>query len=281
MEKVDNSNAEKLTAESLSANCARNVLLTIAYDGTRLSGWQRQPLRRTVQGELERCLARILGQEVRLAGVSRTDAGVHAHAQKASFDLQNSIPLPNLKTALNNMLSGNKANLLESSDIQIVDIEEKPVGFHARFSALGKKYIYLINSAAVESVFGRNYSYHVKKPLDIEKMRLAAAQIVGTHDFACFEASGSNPRETTVRTVYSLEIRQEENDKIAVHIKGDGFLYNMVRIIVGTLVEVGYGKLPAESITEIINKKDRRNAGHTAPARGLYLAEVYYEKTEL
>ncbi|MGP1569505.1 MAG: tRNA pseudouridine(38-40) synthase TruA [Eubacteriales bacterium] len=259
----------------------RNVLLTIEYDGTRLSGWQRQPLRRTVQGELERCLARILGQEVLLAGVSRTDAGVHAHAQKASFFLNNSIPLQNLKTALNNMLSGGKANLLETSDIRIVEIEEKASDFHARFSAVGKKYIYLINNNIEESVFERNYSYHVKKPLDIEKMRVAAKQIVGTHDFVCFQAAGSNPRQTTVRTIYSLEIENKRDNQISIQIKGDGFLYNMVRIIVGTLVEVGYGKIPQDGILEIIHEKDRKNAGHTAPARGLYLAEVYYEKTEL
>ena len=112
-------------------------------------------------------------------------------------------------------------------------------------------------------------------------MRLAAQQIVGTHDFACFQAAGSNPRETTVRTIYSLEIIKEQEDRIAVHIKGNGFLYNMVRIIVGTLVEVGYGKISESAVKEIIESKDRRNAGHTAPAAGLYLAEVYYEKTEL
>lgn len=259
----------------------RNVLLTIEYDGTRLSGWQRQPLRRTVQGELERCLARILGQEVRLAGVSRTDAGVHAYAQKASFAMQNSIPLSNLKVALNNMLSGGKARNLESSDIRIIDVEEKPADFHARFSSVGKKYIYRISNSIEESVFERNYCYHVKKRLDVNSMRLAAQQIVGTHDFACFQAAGSNPRETTVRTIYSLTILGEQNDEITVHIKGNGFLYNMVRIIVGTLVEVGYGKISESAVKEIIESKDRRNAGHTAPAAGLYLAEVYYEKTEL
>lgn len=259
----------------------RNVLLTIEYDGTRLSGWQRQPLRRTVQGELERCLARILGQEVRLAGVSRTDAGVHAYAQKASFAMQNSIPLPNLKIALNNMLSGGKSRNLESSDIRIIEIEERTPDFHARFSSVGKKYIYRISNSLEDSVFERNYCYHVKKRLDVNSMRLAAQQIVGTHDFACFQAAGSNPRETTVRTIYSLEIIKEQEDRIAVHIKGNGFLYNMVRIIVGTLVEVGYGKISASSVKEIIDGKDRRNAGHTAPAAGLYLAEVYYEKTEL
>ena len=259
----------------------RNVLLTIEDDGTRLSGWQRQPLRRTVQGELERCLARILGQEVRLAGVSRTDAGVHAYAQKASFALQNSIPLPNLKIALNNMLSGGKSRNLESSDIRIIEIEERTPDFHARFSSVGKKYIYRISNSLEDSVFERNYCYHVKKRLDVNSMRLAAQQIVGTHDFACFQAAGSNPRETTVRTIYSLEIIKEQEDRIAVHIKGNGFLYNMVRIIVGTLVEVGYGKISESAVKEIIESKDRRNAGHTAPAAGLYLAEVYYEKTEL
>ena len=121
----------------------------------------------------------------------------------------------------------------------------------------------------------------MKKHLNIEKMRIAASKIVGIHDFACFQAAGGNIRETTVRTVYALQIDKDENEKITIQIKGDGFLYNMVRIIVGTLVDIGTGKLAVESITGIIESKDRRNAGHTAPARGLYLAEVYYDKTEL
>lgn len=259
----------------------RNVLLTIEYDGTRLFGWQRQPDRRTVQGELERSLARILGQEVPLFGVSRTDAGVHALKQKANFHLASTIPPDKLKFALNNLLAGGKQKAGCAGDIRIVDIEEKCSEFHARFDSVGKKYIYKMKNSEHYSVFESNYFYFVKKQLDIEQMRKAAKSIVGTHDFAAFQAAGGTPRETTVRTVYSLDIIEEGEGSITVEIKGDGFLYNMVRIIVGTLVDVGHGKMEAGSITEILQSKDRQKAGHTAPPQGLYLAEVYYEKTEL
>lgn len=309
----------------------KNVLLTIAYDGTALSGWQRQPGRATAQGEIERSLARVLGRAVPIAGVSRTDAGVHALAQKASFQLDSPIPLPNLQIALNNILLSNndinrnnlkkfkkipnfnmhnqdekildnsfdlqefnnclksamqvenKLSEVNAGAIRITNIEEKPEGFHARFSCVGKKYVYKLDASENPSIFERNYYYQLKnvkkQKLDIEAMKKATTYIVGTHDFACFQAAGGTPRETTVRTIYSLDILGA--GKLEIHIVGDGFLYNMVRIITGTLVDVGNGKIKPEQVKSIIEGKDRQSTGHTAPPCGLYLAEVYYDKTFL
>ncbi|MBQ1471898.1 MAG: tRNA pseudouridine(38-40) synthase TruA, partial [Eubacterium sp.] len=157
--------------------------------------------------------------------------------------------------------------------------EERPMGFHARFDAKGKKYRYMIRCGAGMPVFLSDYRYHVRDQLDTAAMKRAAAQIVGTHDFACFQAAGGTPRETTVRTIQALTIREipvEEGLDIAIEVSGDGFLYNMVRIITGTLVDVGIGRISAEEVGRIIESKDRRNAGHTAPPQGLYLVEVFY-----
>jgi tRNA pseudouridine38-40 synthase len=209
----------------------------------------------------------------------------------------------------------------KDGDLRIVSAEEKPMGFHARFDSKGKKYRYMIHCGTGMPVFLSDYRYHVRDRLDVDAMREAAAQIVGTHDFACFQAAGGTPRETTVRTIYSLEITEipamdpaaysiaspavgptagpdaEPGSQpqcswiaepggqpqcngagvdIAIDVAGDGFLYNMVRIITGTLVEVGAGKLPVDRISGIIDGCDRRKAGHTAPPQGLYLVEVYY-----
>ena len=154
--------------------------------------------------------------------------------------------------------------------------ERCPLDFHARFDSKGKTYRYIIRNCPDVDVFKRRYCYQVQKPLDTDKMRQAAGFIVGTHDFKCFQAAGGNERLTTVRTIHRLDIhRQEEN--VIIEVTGDGFLYNMVRIITGTLVEVGLGKKQPGDIAGIIEKGDRQNAGHTAPAEGLYLVRVYYE----
>lgn len=274
----------------------KNILLTVSYDGTPFSGWQRQPGRMTVQGELERAVSELVGRPVKINGCSRTDAGVHALGQRAGFSEDISIPVENIRRALNDMLPGS---------IRIVSCEEKPEGFHARFDSRGKTYIYRIVNGPMKDPFERNYCYHVRRPLDVDKMRRAAAFIEGTHDFACFQASGGQERETTVRTIYELDIEEEKRrpflpagreaddadgyfggKEIVLSVTGDGFLYNMVRIITGTLVDAGLGKILPENLPDIIEGKDRRKAGHTAPARGLYLAEVYYgdkntEKTQL
>lgn len=266
----------------------KNVLLTIAYDGTRFAGWQRQPAKRTVQGELERVLSELCCTEIHINGTSRTDAGVHALGQRASFCAEFGIPEERLPLAANNMLAGSR--LAGTGDIRILKAERVPIGFHARFDACGKKYIYHIRCAETPDVFLRNYRYQITEQLDLDDMREAAKYIEGTHDFKCFQAAGGEEKETTVRTIHGIEIYEtalaESKAKvseceIAIAVRGDGFLYNMVRIITGTLVEVGLGKRKPSSLADIIASGSRQNAGCTAPPQGLYLAEVYYNEQDL
>lgn len=253
----------------------RNVLLTIEYDGSGFHGWQRQPEVRTVQGELERVLTRVCGVPIDINGTSRTDAGVHALGQRASFKGDFGIPTDRLMLAANNLLAGGMNSQRGVGDVRIIAAEEVPDDFHARFSSRGKMYRYIIRNCPDVDIFQRNYCYQVRKPLDIEAMTKAAAYIEGTHDFKCFQAAGGQEKETTVRTIHSLNIRCESGNVI-IEVSGDGFLYNMVRIIVGTLTEVGLGKKRPEDVRNIIESRDRQKAGHTAPAEGLYLVEIYY-----
>ena len=254
----------------------RNLLLTIEYDGSEFSGWQRQPERRTVQGELEKVLSKVCGVPVQINGTSRTDAGVHALGQRASFRVESGIPTDKIKLAANNILAGGKNLASQVGDVRILEIEEKEQDFHARFDSKGKKYRYVISNDDEQDIFRRKYCYQVNKPLNIEDMQKAATNIVGTHDFACFQSAGGQEKETTVRTIYSLDVFRNQKD-VVIEVAGDGFLYNMVRIITGTLVEVGLGKRKPEDLIEIIESTDRKMAGHKAPAEGLYLVEVYYE----
>lgn len=254
----------------------KNILLTIAYDGSGFHGWQRQPDKPTIQGTLEKLLSKLMKTEVVLNGTSRTDAGVHAMGQRASFTADVRIPVEKLAMVINNTLASQEKGPFAISPIRITAAEEMPMEFHARFDSRGKKYIYRIATDEI-SVFRRNYVYHVADPLDLRAMREAASYITGTHDFKCFEASGSDVRESTVRTIYSLDIiNDEKSGDIELHVSGDGFLYNMVRIITGTLVDVGRGRITPDSLEDIILSQDRGKAGHTAPPYGLYLAEVYY-----
>lgn len=271
----------------------KNVLLTIKYDGTPFCGWQRQPNVETVQGEVERVLSILCAQPIEINGTSRTDGGVHAYGQQASFKGEYSIPVENIKRAANNLLN---------PAVEITQVMEVPEDFHARFDSKGKTYEYVIINSREKDPFMRNYSYFVDKKLDIEKMERALKHIEGTHDFECFQAAGGELRETTVRTVYKLELAVEdgacpekeyekqrvpgasicqddrwfEPKKLTVKITGDGFLYNMVRIIVGTLVDVGLGRIEPDQVEKIIEGRDRTKAGHTAPPQGLYLKEIYY-----
>ena len=258
----------------------RNLLLTIEYDGTDFSGWQRQPGRSTVQGTLEEALSAVLGRSVMIHGTSRTDAGVHAYGQRATLKGAFGIPTQRLSLAVNHRLAGGMRGMAATGPIRVTAVEEMPMDFHDRFDAKAKTYIYKIRNSQNMDVFKRNYCYEIAKPLRIEAMQAAAGQIVGTHDFQCFQSTGGTKRETTVRTVYKLDIVQYGSD-IHIEITGDGFLYNMVRIITGTLVEVGAGKLHPMALSSIIESKDRQNAGHTAPPQGLYLAEVYYRAQEV
>lgn len=284
----------------------RNILLKIKYDGTNFSGWQRQPNVPTVQGEVERVLSILCADDIQINGTSRTDAGVHAFGQQASFLGEFAIPTENIMRAANNLLD---------PAVQIIEVTQVPLGFHARFDCKGKTYRYKIHNGREKNPFLRNYCYFVDKELDFDAMQEAAKYIVGTHDFKCFEAAGGQERETTVRTVTDLKLscsdsvniarcgKEESIDKIGsqmdenfvggedftikdekwfeprdmyIEITGDGFLYNMVRIITGTLVDVGLGKIKPDEVKEIIKSRDRQRAGHTAPAQGLYLQEIYY-----
>ena len=259
----------------------KNVLLTIEYDGTRFSGWQRQPEARTVQGVVEQVLSDIAGHPVTVDGVSRTDAGVHARDQKAVLSEDIRIPAEKLAKVMNDRLQGRPESRSENDDVRIISAEEVPEEFSVRHDVIGKTYRYSIRNAGEMPVFDRNYRYLVKQDLDIERMRSAAEYITGTHDFACFQASGAEPGKTTVRTVKSIEISEEILDPgrdIFIDITGDGFLYNMVRIITGTLVEVGLGKREPEDVKRIIESGDRKEAGHTAPPQGLCLMHVYYSE---
>ena len=252
----------------------RNILLTLEYDGTGFHGWQRQPAARTVQGELERVLSILCGCDIAVNGTSRTDAGVHALGQRASFSGDFTIPAERIVLAANNLLSGGM-NRNSVGDIKILKAEEMPQDFHARFNCKSKRYIYRILNSGDTDIFRRNYCWQIDRCLDAEAMSKAAGYIAGTHDFACFQASGGQERETTVRTIYSLDVCRND-EEIEISVTGDGFLFNMVRIITGTLVEVGKGRMAPEYIEEIISSKDRTKAGPTAPPQGLYLAEVYY-----
>ncbi|MDO5331678.1 MAG: tRNA pseudouridine(38-40) synthase TruA [Bacillota bacterium] len=251
----------------------RNILLTIKYDGTGYSGWQRQKDKRTVCGRLEEVLSSYFDMDIKLEGTSRTDAGVHAYGQRATLRSDIKVPIEKLPKVINTALADDR--LEGMSDIEIVDAKDMPEGFHARFDSKGKRYIYKIRNTKDVDIFQKNYCFHVREALDIDAMRKASEYIVGTHDFMCFQTAGGNPVETTVRTVNKLTIDKEE-EFVIVKIEGDGFLYNMVRIIVGTLVDVGLGKKKPEDLKTIIESKDRGNAGKTAPASGLYLDEVFY-----
>lgn len=253
----------------------RNILLTIAYDGTNFCGWQRQPGQRTVQGELERVLSVLCAQEIRLNGTSRTDAGVHAIGQCASFQGNFKIPTENIPKAANNLLAAGLGPF-GVGDVRITAAKEVPSEFHARFSSHGKRYVYRIANSSTPDLFQRNYCYYVKDPLNEKIMQEAASAVVGEHDFRCFMAAGGQEMESTVRTVYRLAVERQGSD-IIITVEGNGFLYNMVRIITGTLVEIGLGKRKPEEMEQIIASRDRRQAGHTAPPQGLYLMEVFYE----
>lgn len=272
----------------------KNVLLTIAYDGTDFCGWQKQPGQRSVQGEVERALSIVCARPIRINGTSRTDAGVHAYGQRANFIEDFSIPIEKIPMVANGIFASAASDRSRkaSGDVAILAAEEVPADFHARFNASGKKYIYRINNSQKPDPFQRNYCYQIGRDLDLDAMKQAAAHLAGTRDFKCFQAAGGKELETTVRTVYSAGIFAPGNAKsgrtapdseknIEFEIIGDGFLYNMVRIITGTLVDIGLGKKSPDEIPEMIESKDRRLAGHTAPPQGLYLAEVYYENETL
>ena len=253
----------------------KNILLTIQYDGTNFKGWQRQPNQRTVQGEIEAALSRLAGHEVLINGTSRTDRGVHALGQCASFLWNSLIPTEKLPLILNRRFGAGGIGRREApGDIRILSAREMPPEFHARFSCKGKTYRYIIDRDG--DIFHRNMVYQLDEPLDVARMNEAARYLIGTHDYKSFEAAGGQPRETTVRTISNFTI-EARGTQTVLEVTGDGFLYNMVRIMVGTLVEIGTGKREPKEMEQIVAAMDRRVAGFTAPPQGLYLKEIYFE----
>jgi tRNA pseudouridine38-40 synthase len=243
--------------------------LTLAYDGTDFAGWQRQPDRRSVQEELEAALARITQHRPKCIASGRTDAGVHALGQVVSFQSETKLEGPTLCKALN-------AELPE--DMLVFEVVEASAGFHALRDAVRKRYRYVIEDGRVRDLFERRYVWHVYQRLDAEAMKAAASPLVGTHDFASYETSGS-PRLTTERTVFDLLVERHIGgltDRLVIEVEADGFLYNMVRNIVGTLVAVGKGKQPITWPAGVLALRDRTAAGMTAPPQGLFLVQVEY-----
>ena len=248
----------------------RRIHLIVEYDGTAYAGWQRQANAMTVQEKLERAILKLTGEELCVSGASRTDAGVHALGQSAHFDTESRIPADKFSFALNTMLP---------PDIRVTRSEEVPLEFHARFSTRGKRYRYLFHAAPHAGALTRNTHAHVIYPLEVEKMQIEAQDLVGTHDFAAFAASGSVVKDT-VRTIYRAEVTREGSE-IRLIVEGSGFLYNMVRIIAGTLIGVGSGKLEPGAFRRAIASGDRLDLGITAPAHGLTLMEVFYDPDDL
>ncbi len=282
----------------------RTIKLTIAYDGTAYAGWQVQPDRTTVQQTLEEALEKVTGERIRVLASGRTDAGVHALGQVVGFSTECKLPLDVFHRAIN-------ANL--PPDVAVLDAVEAPEGFHPISHARRKRYRYAIHDGPVRDVFQRRYAWHYRRGrLDAEAMRRAAAALLGTHDFSSFETSGAE-RATSVRTIFDISVRRgraggeneglgirdrglevrdcynaprlrsrgacssDSDDFIIIEVEADGFLYNMVRTIVGTLVEVGCGKRPESWPGEVLRSMDRRVAGPTAPPQGLFLVYVKYD----
>ena len=232
-----------------------------------LIGWQKQPNKLNIQGNIEQAIKNVTGEEVELFASGRTDAGVHSFGQVANFKTESLIPIEKIPIALN-------TNLKKS--IRIIKAEEVDERFHSRLSCKKKTYRYVINNSSCESAIYRNLETYIPMKLDVSKMKEAAKYFEGEHDFKAFRASGTSSK-SSVRTIYKLEILEKENNRIYIEVTGNGFLYNMVRIISGTLVEVGLGKIKPEEIEEIIDSKDRSRAGKTLPAHGLFLLNVEYE----
>jgi tRNA pseudouridine38-40 synthase len=244
----------------------RIIRLDVAYDGTDFSGWQLQPAVRTVQGVLEEALAVMEGGPVRIHGSGRTDAGVHARGQVCHLVTAGRIPVEGYRKGLNARLP---------ADVAILEAREEPPGFHARFSARGKHYQYTVWNAPERHPLLARYAWHRKLPLDVAAMQAGAAHLLGVHDFDAFRAV-SCEREHAVRHLWRLDVGRD-GDLVRLDVEASGFLKHMVRVLAGSLVEVGRGKAPPAWIAEVLASRDRRRAGPTAPACGLCLETVYYE----
>lgn len=245
------------------------ILMDITYQGTAYAGWQRQKNGPSVQEEIEKAILAGTGNLVSITGASRTDAGVHALCQRAHVDLETTIPPDKLPFVLNRILP---------RDIRVLAAREVAPDFHARFMSAGKQYCYRIFNSRQGTALMRDFTYHVPVHLDEKAMERAAQYLLGTHDFAAFAASGGSAK-TTVRTITSVSLTRE-NELITFRVQGNAFLYNMVRIIAGTLVYVGLNKLPEEIIGQVLEGGKRVDLGITAPPQGLVLEKVFYEGIE-
>jgi len=250
----------------------QSYLLTLAYDGVRYAGWQRQDGFDTVQQRLEEAFEILMGEPITVHGAGRTDAGVHALGQCAHVRLPDERAHLDLVPALNGNLP---------RDIAVHTVVKVPASFHARFSASGKRYLYRFVDARVRPVIARGHYHWLRRPVDIHGMRSAARHLIGCHDFASFASNPGYQRQRgTVRTIHHLHMMRRPFGLDLV-IQGDGFLYNMVRAIAGTLRDVGWGKYPPDRVLEILTARDRARAGPTLEPGGLYLASVLYPRAEL
>ena len=245
----------------------RNIKLTIMYDGKDFNGWQKQPNKLNIQGTIEKVLSEMTGEEIELNASGRTDAGVHSFGQVANFKTNSKIPIEKFPIAINSKIK---------KSIVITNAEEVEERFHSRYNCKKKTYRYVIDNSEFPTPMYRYLEYHIPNKLDVEAMKKAAKYFEGEYDFKAFKSSGTSSK-SSVRTIYKAEVKNAENNRIYIELTGNGFLYNMVRIISGTLVEVGLGKIKPEEIKNIIESKDRQKAGKTLPAHGLYLMNVNYK----
>ena len=244
----------------------RNIKLLIEYDGKDFNGWQKQPNKLNIQGEIEKAIKDITEEKVDLIASGRTDAGVHSLGQVANFKTNSNIPVEKFPIALNTKLK---------RSIRILKAEEVDERFHSRYNCKKKTYRYVINNSENGTAIYRNLEYNYAQKLDVESMNKASKYFIGEHDFKGFKASGTSSK-SSVRTIYEAKV-YKENNRVIIELTGNGFLYNMVRIISGTLIEVGIGKILPEEIESIIKSGERKKAGKTLPPQGLYLVSVEYE----
>lgn len=268
MERATSNSGTNPGSDPSGASSQRRLKLVIEYDGTGLSGWQRQDNGPTVQAHLEDALQRMVGAPTRIQGASRTDAGVHARAQVAHFDTDSAIPTYGFRRGLNSHLP---------PTIAVIGCEQVAPEFHARFSARGKHYRYLVFNRPERSPLYRERAWHRPRPLDIADMARAGELMCGERDFSAFRAAGCSAH-TAVRAVREVRVRAIESGVIAIDVTGNAFLRNMVRIMAGTLVAVGVGRVRAADVPEILASGERARAGQTAPAHGLRLMRVFYER---
>lgn len=244
----------------------RNIKLIIEYDGSRYSGWQRlKTSDQTIQGKLESVISEMVASPTEIIGAGRTDAGVHARSQVANFKTKSNMPIIEMHQYINHYLP---------QDIIVKEVTEVPERFHSRYNAIGREYTYYVWNHWIPSAFQRKYSYHFTEKLDIKLMEEAANKLVGTHDFIGF-SSIKKTNKSTIRTIEKITILQE-GSMLKFNFVGDGFLYNMIRILMGTLLEIGVKERDISSIDQVLKTKDRSIAGKTLPPQGLFLEEVYY-----